>query len=182
MTDAVLRADLPPDPVAVRVALVRLVADLLQRGLQADDAATLELVLAEVLNNIVEHAFAGGDEGAISVALVPRADHVDCEVRDTGGPMPGNALPEGCCPDATGGPPTLSEGGYGWFLIRSLSDGLTYARTDKGNQLRFRVRTRAGLDNRPGANPALSSKRNPLPQECPEWSQLPTRISPIGKG
>ena len=135
----ILRADLRPDPAAVRVTLVHLCADLVRMGLPPEAAATVELVLAEVLNNIVEHAFAPGQAGRIAVMLRAGADHVLCEVRDDGCGMPGGRLP-GADVTMTGPDPlALAEGGYGWFLIRSLAQGVTYDRGPAGNRLRFRV-------------------------------------------
>lgn len=96
-----------------------------------------ELVLAEVLNNVVEHAY-GEAGGRVEVSLQKGPGGVQCLITDEGRAMPGGELPEGRLP---GGPEInlsdLPEGGFGWHLIRSLSTDLTYARVDGQNRLSF---------------------------------------------
>ena len=46
------------DEDAVRGGLAQVMMCLLPLGLNADDTSTVELVLAETLNNVVEHALA----------------------------------------------------------------------------------------------------------------------------
>ncbi|MCU0815889.1 MAG: ATP-binding protein [Cypionkella sp.] len=122
-------------PASVRAALMRLFDPPSALPLAADHAATAQLVLAEVLNNIVEHAYTcdGGD-----IALTCRLTGGDLAVRvvDRGCPLPkGAAEPPGPAALAGG----LSEGGYGWFLIRSLTRDLTYHRRAGRNVLTFYV-------------------------------------------
>ncbi|MEZ5798130.1 MAG: ATP-binding protein [Paracoccaceae bacterium] len=100
--------------------------------LSADDRSTAEIVLAEVLNNIAEHAYAQGD-GTILLSLALGHDRLDCVIEDQGGPMPGGALPEGAAPD----PARLPEGGFGWHLIRTLCCDLSYERIGPTNRLKF---------------------------------------------
>lgn len=136
---ASLRVRLASDSASVRVALARVGADLIARGIGADAADTAELVLAEVLNNVVEHAFGGRADGWIEVRIAARAGHLDCEVLDGGMQMPGGALPAGLAPETGVALDELSEGGFGWFLIRRLASDLSYRRDAEGNRLRFRV-------------------------------------------
>lgn len=139
MAPGAIRLSLPADIRSVRGALMRLGAELLCAGISEEDAATAELVLAEVLNNVVEHAFQGSGEGRIELTIAPGYTELACEVRDNGRPMPGGALPacaEPACGDAL---EALPEGGFGWFLIHSLSRGLTYAREDGANLLGLRI-------------------------------------------
>jgi serine/threonine-protein kinase RsbW len=125
------------DPDAVRDGLARMMAGLPLSGLSDDDRGTAEVVLAEVLNNIAEHAYAGG-AGTVAVTLVPVMAGLDCLVVDQGVAMPGNQLPAG---KLTAGPDTpvqdLPEGGFGWHLIRVLTRDLAYSRTDGCNRLSF---------------------------------------------
>jgi serine/threonine-protein kinase RsbW len=136
-----IRRSIAADPVAVRDALEAISAGLSARGVSPERCATAELVLAEVLNNIVEHAYAGGP-GRIHVAILALPDVLHYRVRDGGRPMPGGALPPGCLPP--GAQPDadtedLPEGGFGWFLIRELSRSLQYSRHGDHNQLSFLV-------------------------------------------
>ena len=105
---------------------------------QEDDLrGTAEIVLAEVLNNIVEHAYAdqGGD---ITLRLVRHDGALHCTVTDTGAPMPGLCLPEGRF-QPLDDLADLPEGGFGWFLIRSLTQGLAYRRSKGINRLSFQL-------------------------------------------
>lgn len=127
----------PSHPVAVRDALKALFDTLLLRSLTAEGRGTAEIVLAEALNNIVEHAYAR-DEGEIELSLHLTRAALVCRIVDHGLPMPGDMLPEGTlaplekCTD-------LPEGGFGWHLIRALSRDLDYKREDGRNHLSFRL-------------------------------------------
>ena len=132
-----LQLVIPGDALAVRHALRAMVEALTHRGLQACDRGTAEIVMAEVLNNIVEHAFEGR-QGEIEVTIRLGAGDLHCRVVDDGQPLPGEALPEGRAPPV---PPEgeAAEGGFGWFLIRSLSQDLCYRRCGGRNLLSFRL-------------------------------------------
>lgn len=150
-TARAIRLSLRAEPVAVRAALDRLRADLLGAGIAGEDVAVAELVLAEVLNNVVEHAFSDLDGGRIELTVAPGETGLSCEVRDNGRPMPGGAPPGGT-PPAAGRPArdemleALPEGGFGWFLIRSLAREIAYARKDGGNLLGLRIPLGAGAE------------------------------------
>lgn len=96
-----------------------------------------EIVLAEVLNNIVEHAYAqvGGD---IQLVLSPLSSGLACRLSDHGAEMPGLQLPKGAF-QPLGEIVDLPEGGFGWFLIRSLVQDLRYERVEGENILSFRL-------------------------------------------
>jgi serine/threonine-protein kinase RsbW len=131
-----LALDFLATPLAVRRALRR-VGDLTaEAGLAQGLCEDAQIVLGEVLNNVVEHAYA---DGAGPVRLVIRADGgaLDCEVADEGRPMPDGAFPAAgrSGPEPAG----LPEGGFGWFLIRQLTCRLDYASTGGQNRLRFRI-------------------------------------------
>lgn len=98
------------------------------------ERTTAQIVLAEVLNNIVEHAYAG-QGGRIDLTLSTGADGLRCVVTDCGEPMPSGRLPKGRSPR----PGDLPQGGFGWFLIRSLARDLRYSREGGRNELSFRL-------------------------------------------
>ena len=128
------------EPMAVRAGLLSTLGRL--RGhIGADDASALELVLAEVCNNIVEHAYRGIEGGRIGVSFSVSDEVMDCCVTDRGLPMPGSRLPEGVPPEliGDGDPDQLPEGGFGWFLIHDLTEALSYVRHDGQNELRFTI-------------------------------------------
>jgi serine/threonine-protein kinase RsbW len=130
-----LTAVLAADETSVRDGLIRMMASPSLSGVGEDLRATAEIVLAEVLNNVVEHAYAQGP-GDIELSLDCRDDGVAVCITDSGLPMPGGALPEGR-PQVLGAIPDLPEGGFGWFLIRSMTRDLTYRREGGRNRLCF---------------------------------------------
>ncbi len=122
-------------PDAVRDTLVDLRAALQRAEHPAGSWPDWEIVLAEALNNVVEHAYQEAPDGTISLMLRFDAAELEAELRDDGHPMPDLRLPGG--KRAT--PEDLPEGGFGWFLIRQMTRRLDYARIDGQNVLRFRM-------------------------------------------
>ncbi len=107
--------------------------------LSDEDAGNLELTLAEVLNNIVEHAYAGRPPGYVHLAVTRESAAVFCRVEDDGQPMPGLRLPEGAIAPVADRVKDMAEGGWGWALIRALTFDLAYERKTDRNYLSFRV-------------------------------------------
>lgn len=122
--------DVPP---ALQHALSKL--DTL--GLAADWRSTVELVLAETLNNIAEHAYAGQPPGPVTLTARMTSDRLFVILRDQGRPLPGRKLPDGVAPNTDVPCAYLPEGGFGWFLIRDLTSALHYRRTDQENRLQL---------------------------------------------
>ncbi len=129
-------------PLAVRQVLHRLIADLEGRGIPAEARSAAEIVLAEALNNVVEHAYAEAT-GEIEFELAPEPDGLRCSIVDHGSAMPELRLPEGTLP--AGDEP--AEGGFGWFLIRSLARDLRYDRIGGTNRLSFSLPATLAPDN-----------------------------------
>jgi serine/threonine-protein kinase RsbW len=127
--------ELPSTPLAVRDGLDRVVGDPALSDLNDEARGTLWTVLAEVLNNVVEHAYAER-VGVIGLRLWRYDNSIAVEVLDHGAPMPGLELPAGCLTELRSFE-TLPEGGFGWFLIRSMTDWLIYDRIGDDNRLRF---------------------------------------------
>ena len=138
--------DLPPGdlhmgftatPRAVRDSLARMLALPPLCHLSDDARGTAELVLAEVLNNIAEHAY-GDQPGPVTVAIRQTSAGLRCVIIDQGKAMPNGTLPEGPLPNPRDLPlEDLPEGGFGWHLIRSLTTDLRFARVNGSNRLEF---------------------------------------------
>lgn len=99
-----------------------------------DPIDELELVLAEALNNVVEHAYLYAEDGEIDILVRLRQDQLQVTIMD-----------KGCKFD---GPPPLKEmdvesmdfeelpeGGFGWNLIRTLTDNVEFEHKDQQNRL-----------------------------------------------
>ena len=125
---------------AVRDALSRLLDALRPLMLDVEETGTIELVLAEAMNNIVEHAYPPGDRpGPITLTCTPEAGGLRFLIKDTGRPMPNGVTPIGLPVDLSVDFNELPEGGFGWFLIQDLARDVVYHRVDDANQLTFRL-------------------------------------------
>ena len=121
----------------VREGLRDLMRCPLVQDLSPDCLGTTELVLAEALNNVVEHAYARYP-GQIEVKVRRGHNQLHFHIADKGLPMPGAEPPVGHLPEV-GAFEDLPEGGFGWLLIRSLSQNLAYRREGERNLLTFGV-------------------------------------------
>lgn len=129
----------PANPAAIRDTLVHILAVPPLSRLSTEARGNAELVLAEVLNNVAEHAYPER-AGPVAISLRRVDDGICCHIVDRGAAMPGNRLPEGELPDRRDlALDELPEGGFGWHLIRRLTCDLIYARRDKENRLSFRL-------------------------------------------
>lgn len=134
-----LRMIFQSDPMAVRQALQSVVSGLRPLRLSDDDCGTVELVLAEVMNNICEHAYAGNREGVIEFRLSHHKSGIKCVLLDDGLPMPDGNPPMGKNHNLKCPVNELPEGGFGWFLIREYAKDLQYCRAEGKNRLSFRL-------------------------------------------
>lgn len=132
-----VRLALQSTPLAVRRALSGLFRDDRLGNLPDDQRGTAELLLAEVLNNVVEHAYAGG-VGEIEVTVARCGRSLVFRVLDRGAELPGHVLTPGYRGDY-GPQGDLPEGGFGWPMIRALAKDVDYRRQDGCNQLSFRL-------------------------------------------
>ncbi|MBV0913342.1 ATP-binding protein [Anianabacter salinae] len=148
--DAMLRAPrrvdrrcvFPATALSVRRVLENLMRDMRLAGFGADTCAELELLLAELMNNVVEHGRPRAAPGILDVKLTASRRGVAVEVRDDGRPLPPHLL---CAPvlpagDAAG----AAEGGYGWPLIHMLGEGLRHDRQAGWNVTALRLRSGVG--------------------------------------
>ena len=120
---------------SVRSALSRLRGELGESGVDADLCSTVEIALAEALNNIVEHAYACDGPGPVDIVAHINADGIKFVLRDRGRSLPGLEVPKGVLPDADVAIEDLPEGGFGWYLLHTLTESLNYSRIDDENQL-----------------------------------------------
>ena len=117
--------------------IIENVVTALQNAKRASLSDHATIALAEVLNNVVEHGYATDTCGAVSVTLSDKAKSVVITVQDWGIAYPHDALPSGDMPDPT----HLAEGGYGWFLIKTLVSDVAYERARRSNILTLSLDT-----------------------------------------
>jgi len=125
---------------ATRSCLHEILTALEPLSLGTEEVSTIQLVLAEVFNNIIEHAYpATQPDGPIITACEQKSDGLHFVVTDHGFEMPGGATPLGISPSLDVTTNDLPEGGFGWFLIKDLAKDVIYQRMDGANQLRLRI-------------------------------------------
>lgn len=127
----------PAQECAVRRALQSVCAILKSLALNTGTLASAEIVLAEVTNNIVEHAYEEFSSGTISLTCCKSDNYLWFEIVDQGKMLPGGELPPKREHDLSAPVNDLPEGGFGWGLIRDLTNNLSYKRCDSQNILRF---------------------------------------------
>jgi len=108
-----------------------------------DTLGRLELVLAEVMNNVAEHAPLTAPDDAephlpvIHLCIVRHSGGLACALTDDGASLPDDCLlPRGLPPMLADDMP---EGGFGWFLIQDLTQALCYYREESRNYLAFSI-------------------------------------------
>ena len=124
----------------VRDFLSETLAALAPLALLAEELAAAELVLAEALNNILEHAYRGlPGRKTIRLSCLHRSDGLHVTLVDRGRGMPAGQVPLGLSQPVDVALSDLPEGGFGWFLVKTLTAGLAYSRRGNCNFLRLRV-------------------------------------------
>lgn len=102
------------------------------------------IVLAEVLNNVEEHAYAGQAGEPVTVRLDACDGVLRYVVEDRGRRFPEGQLPGADMPAGNpGAPESLPEGGFGWPLVRRLTSDVAYMRDGDTNRLVFRLAGRS---------------------------------------
>ncbi len=132
-------------PEAVRDTLTAAREDLVRLGPSCEALGLCELVLAEALNNIVEHAYEDRSDGEIRLCLSLDKGRLSAQIEDGGRTMPNGSLPNGKLGELDVPVQDLPEGGFGWFLIRSMTEDLRYRRKDGVNYLTFSMVLGEGL-------------------------------------
>ena len=127
-------------PQAAREALTLLLDALSCLSLGAEEVCVVRLVVAEMLNNIVEHAYPDPHPpGPIHIACHHAPDGLHLAVSDEGLPMPDLQVPLGLPQEIDRPVCDLPEGGFGWFLIGGLAHNIVYRRDRGRNVLSFRL-------------------------------------------
>ncbi|KIN74729.1 ATP-binding protein [Sulfitobacter guttiformis] len=141
-------ADFPPFSVKlggaegdVRDGLAEAMACLEPLNLSSDETGTVELVLAEALNNVVEHALAAmHGQTTIEIQGCHSATGLRLTLIDCGAPMPMGTAPIPLAPDLDVPRNDIPEGGFGWFMIYALATEVHYSRIGRANHLSLQLR------------------------------------------
>lgn len=141
------KAAMPPDihlifparELAVRRALQTICKGLKTLSVDPATLGCVEIILAEVTNNIVEHAYPQDSTGTISLSCTKGLEIIRFEVVDHGKMLPCGEIPSKQNHDLGLGLQSLPEGGFGWGLIRDMTKRLVYRRFEGRNILRFAI-------------------------------------------
>lgn len=142
-----MKLKLRSDALEVRQALRDARSALAGLGLNEDDLARVEIVLAEILNNVVEHACAECPDCRINIDLERGSADLKIEIVDDGKAMPGEKLPEPKRATLHREVEHFPEGGFGWSLIHDLAHDVVYERRGRHNHLSLAI----GLQGASGA-------------------------------
>ncbi|MCX7565645.1 ATP-binding protein [Sulfitobacter sp. F26169L] len=121
---------------AVRDGLLQVLGHIRNLNLSSERISAIELVLAEILNNIVEHALTKTHKRSdieIQGHYSDRGLHLT--VLDHGASMPAGRMPAALPPDVDVAVLDMPEGGFGWFMIHTLAQDISYVRADGQNRL-----------------------------------------------
>lgn len=144
MTDN-LSLSFAADEMELRSALAQVRDFLSGAGFSKCVLGSVEIVLAEAANNVIEHAYADVPNGQVEMRLKITDTGLDAVLEDEGAAMPNGKIPEGRHHDLNVDLHDLPEGGFGWSLIREMTDGLTYNRIGERNQLSMHMRLDAAM-------------------------------------
>lgn len=125
------------NPALVADALGQVIAGLEPLDLSQDQSGTLELVLAEVVNNVIEHAYSEEAGHPVNIAVHGSKAEITCQIVDNGKAMPHEQLPKGALHNLDVDLNDLPEGGFGWLLIGELTENIRYVRAAGKNHLSF---------------------------------------------
>ncbi|MDF1802657.1 ATP-binding protein [Thalassovita sp.] len=125
--------------LGVRGALSQLQSFLQRSSVQDDDCGKAEIVVAEALNNVVEHAYAETGNGTIDLRCRQSPLCIDITILDRGVPVPVHVFAKRQPPNIDVEIDDLPEGGFGWMLIQEMTENLSYQRVDGTNCLRMAI-------------------------------------------
>lgn len=139
------QTDFEAHELAVRQVLAIISMHAKAHDLPPDLSEDLQLVLAEVLNNVVEHAYAHQGYGWVRLTLAEKAGGVRASILDEGCAMPDHKVPSPARHSLNGPLSDLPEGGFGWALIHDLAKDLKYRRKGNRNHLSFAIPPKKSL-------------------------------------
>ncbi|CTQ49541.1 ATP-binding protein [Jannaschia donghaensis] len=136
----IVHTSFPACPDEISEQLSTLHGVFATHGLDDGLRDTVRLVLAEILNNIAEHAVPEHD-GEILLVVSSDRGRLHILTEDGGRALPTGLLGAANLPDMGQTVDDLPEGGFGWFIIHTLVDDMVYERDGGMNRLSFSLAT-----------------------------------------
>lgn len=122
-------------PQEARIVVRGVAAWLDRNGASPDIVGSVQIAVAEAVNNLVEHGARTSDDRIRVTGQFRPARCVSIEICDSGHGLPDGVLPAGRCAPRGRSAADLPEGGYGWHLIRELTARIRYRRSGNCNTL-----------------------------------------------
>jgi serine/threonine-protein kinase RsbW len=133
-----LELSFPATETEASAGIEQLSTGLSDQGLPVKKSDEVKIALAEAINNVVEHAYAGIAPAKVQVTCRLDRDRLDILISDTGNPLPGLHPPDGAPASVDTTLQDLPEGGFGWYLIHELTSDIRYERRKGCNRLSLR--------------------------------------------
>lgn len=133
---------IPADPQRVARLVLDAAGFLGRHGIEGRPLFTAQLVLEEIVNNVVQHAFAGVASRELRVTATVDPDGVSLTVEDDGRPF--DPLVDAPPADTESPLEERPVGGLGLHLVKQFATRLTYERVGETNRVRMHVGTREG--------------------------------------
>ncbi len=118
---------------SVRQVLIQIRCVLSDAALSEDLQSTVEIAVAEGLNNIVEHAMPDMAQACIDIEMHIDTAKVCVSVEDPGAPFPGH-IPPSAEVNLSVPVSDLPEGGFGWAMIHALAERVDVSRSNQKNR------------------------------------------------
>lgn len=109
-----------------------------EAGLNESDTFHCQLAVDEACTNIIEHAYAGEDQGEIRVACEASGGELTISLTDQGTPFDPTAVPD---PAPFRSIEEINVGGYGLYFMRRVMTLVDYTTDGRGNTLTMVKRT-----------------------------------------
>lgn len=122
-------------------AVTRVGKWLEQERIESECIGDVMLVLAEALNNVIEHAYGTETSGDIEIKGTLRAQTLSLQIVDKGRPFDGPPE-EVILNTEVYELSDMPDGGFGWFLIKSLTEDIHFSREGDKNKLTLVVGVR----------------------------------------
>lgn len=127
------------DFLSVRKGLRDIKSQVLRTGLAIQDFQSIELVLAEVLNNIVEHGDIPYNPSDVQLTWELYDNQFCAMIIDPGVAYNPKITSTLNSEDIGSLPNELPEGGFGWSLVVALCSAIKYERFDQRNVLNLKI-------------------------------------------
>jgi len=124
----------PSDQELIGAILSEIVVWLRGRDIQTAVCENVEIVLVEALNNVIEHAYLFEKTGLVSTEIGHYSQTVTATIRDWGkarSDFSGKRSMDHSASELN----DLPEGGFGLFMMQSLTQEMTYERIEDENVL-----------------------------------------------